>query len=236
MKRLLLELGGKGACIVFDDAELDAAVGCIGSTWSFHSGQICTAPTRAVVQRGVFDQVRRDARRATPARSKSATPPSSTPSWDRSSPPPSATGSSSHIATGRDEGARLVAGGRPPRAHGPRLLRRAHPVRGRQRHGRGPRGDLRARPRRRSPSTTRTRPSPSPTTATSGSTTTSSRATRPGPSRVAQQLRAGHVGINTAQRNHEAPFGGFKMSGVGRDGGDYGLEAYSELSPIVWTG
>ena len=36
--------------------------------------------------------------------------------------------------------------------------------------------------------------------------------------KVAKQLRAGHVGINTAQRNHEAPFGGFKMSGVGRDG------------------
>ncbi len=57
MKRLLLELGGKGACLVFDDADVAAAVGCIGSTWSFHSGQICTAPTRAVVQRGVFDQV-----------------------------------------------------------------------------------------------------------------------------------------------------------------------------------
>ena len=38
--------------------------------------------------------------------------------------------------------------------------------------------------------------------------------------RVARQLRAGHVGVNTAQRHHEAPFGGFKMSGVGRDGGD----------------
>ena len=57
MKRLLLELGGKGACLVFDDADVAGAVGCIGSTWSFHSGQICTAPTRAVVQRGVFDQV-----------------------------------------------------------------------------------------------------------------------------------------------------------------------------------
>ena len=39
--------------------------------------------------------------------------------------------------------------------------------------------------------------------------------------RVAKQLRAGHVGINTAQRNMDAPFGGFKMSGIGRDGGDY---------------
>ena len=31
--------------------------------------------------------------------------------------------------------------------------------------------------------------------------------------RVAKHLQAGHVGINTAQRNHDAPFGGFKMSG-----------------------
>ena len=35
---------------------IEAAVGCVGSTWSFHSGQICTAPTRAVVHRSVFDQ------------------------------------------------------------------------------------------------------------------------------------------------------------------------------------
>jgi acyl-CoA reductase-like NAD-dependent aldehyde dehydrogenase len=53
--------------------------------------------------------------------------------------------------------------------------------------------------------------------------------------RVAKLLRAGHVGINSAQRNHEAPFGGFKMSGVGRDGGDFGLEAYSEMQAIIWT-
>jgi phenylacetaldehyde dehydrogenase len=53
--------------------------------------------------------------------------------------------------------------------------------------------------------------------------------------RVAKRLQAGHVGVNTAQRNHEAPFGGFKMSGVGRDGGDYGLLAYSEPQSIIWS-
>ena len=57
MKRLLLELGGKGACIVFDDADLKAAIGGISSVWAFHSGQICTAPTRVIVQRGVYDQL-----------------------------------------------------------------------------------------------------------------------------------------------------------------------------------
>jgi len=51
---------------------------------------------------------------------------------------------------------------------------------------------------------------------------------------VAKQLRSGNVGINSLQRNHDAPFGGFKQSGVGRDGGSFGLLAYSELQSIVW--
>src|SRR5207237_9975162 len=43
--------------LVFDDANLKTAIQMIGSTWTFHSGQICTAPTRAIVQRGVYEQV-----------------------------------------------------------------------------------------------------------------------------------------------------------------------------------
>jgi acyl-CoA reductase-like NAD-dependent aldehyde dehydrogenase len=54
--------------------------------------------------------------------------------------------------------------------------------------------------------------------------------------RVARRLRAGNVGINTIQRNHETPFGGTKYSGVGRDGGSFGLHAYSELQSVVWPG
>ena len=57
MKRLLLELGGKGAAVVLEDADVRQALTCIGSTWAFHSGQICTAPTRAVVHRSLVDQV-----------------------------------------------------------------------------------------------------------------------------------------------------------------------------------
>jgi len=53
--------------------------------------------------------------------------------------------------------------------------------------------------------------------------------------RVGERLQAVHVGINTAQRNHDAPFGGFKMSGIGRDGGDYGLLAYSEMQSLIWS-
>jgi acyl-CoA reductase-like NAD-dependent aldehyde dehydrogenase len=51
MKRQLLELGGKGAGLVMDDADIAKAVAGIQSVWAFHSGQICTAPTRAIVHR-----------------------------------------------------------------------------------------------------------------------------------------------------------------------------------------
>ncbi|GAA0834233.1 aldehyde dehydrogenase family protein [Cupriavidus pauculus] len=45
---------------------------------------------------------------------------------------------------------------------------------------------------------------------------------------VADQLRAGQVDINGARFNAAAPFGGFGMSGVGREGGVYGLEEFLE--------
>ena len=57
MKRLLLELGGKGAAVVFDDADVATVLANLTSTWTFHSGQICTAPTRLIAQRGIYDEV-----------------------------------------------------------------------------------------------------------------------------------------------------------------------------------
>ena len=53
---------------------------------------------------------------------------------------------------------------------------------------------------------------------------------------MAKQLRSGNVGINTVQRNHEVPFGGFKLSGVGPRRRRFGLHAYTELQSIVWPG
>ena len=57
MKRLLLELGGKGAAVIHDDADVAKAVAALVSVWAFHSGQICTAPTRAIVHRSRYDEV-----------------------------------------------------------------------------------------------------------------------------------------------------------------------------------
>ena len=181
MKRLLMELGGKGAAVVFEDADIKAVVTAIGSTWAFHSGQICTAPTRAVVHRSIFDQVVDGPDPVRRRTSRSATPPRRTPWSARSSPAPSSSGSSTTSRPAASEGEVVVGGGRPEHlAH--RLLRGAHPDHRDQRHDRGPRGDLRpgggGHPLRRRGGGHRHRQR----LASSASTTTCSPATPPGPS------------------------------------------------------
>jgi aldehyde dehydrogenase (NAD+) len=54
--KVTLELGGKSASIVLDDADLDYAVD--GALWSvfFHSGQVCSAGTRLFLDRRIHDQ------------------------------------------------------------------------------------------------------------------------------------------------------------------------------------
>jgi succinate-semialdehyde dehydrogenase/glutarate-semialdehyde dehydrogenase len=52
--------------------------------------------------------------------------------------------------------------------------------------------------------------------------------------RVAEQLEYGLVGINDAAGyTHEIPFGGFKESGLGREGGHQGIEEYTETKSVV---
>jgi phenylacetaldehyde dehydrogenase len=57
LKPILLELGGKGACLVLEDADLDKAVEVLALTWVFNSGQICGAPTRAIVHHSLHDEL-----------------------------------------------------------------------------------------------------------------------------------------------------------------------------------
>ena len=235
MKRLLLELGGKGAALVLDDADLKSAVSALASVWAFHSGQICTAPTRAIVHRSRYDEL--VGALASAAGSLKVGDPTamdtvvgpviSAVQRDRIA---------GYVAAGASEGATVVVDGRDPagveRGYyvAPTLLADCRagmtPV---QEEIFGPvvvvvpfddeeEGIAIA----------------------NGTefglydyvfSTDTDRAYR-----IARQLRSGNVGINTAQRNHETPFGGFKMSGIGRDGGDFGLHAYTEMQSIVWPG
>ena len=49
---------------------------------------------------------------------------------------------------------------------------------------------------------------------------------------VARRIRAGQVQINAGAFNANAPFGGYKQSGNGREAGRYGLEEFLEIKSI----
>src|SRR5690606_7631768 len=51
-----LELGGKNAGLIFDDADLEATLEGIGRACFANSGQVCLGTERLYVQRGIFDQ------------------------------------------------------------------------------------------------------------------------------------------------------------------------------------
>jgi acyl-CoA reductase-like NAD-dependent aldehyde dehydrogenase len=234
MKRLLLELGGKGAGLVFDDADVRTAVGTITSVWAFHSGQICTAPTRVIAQRGIYDQIVAGLQQAAgflkvgdPLEPDTVVGPViSEVQRDRIE---------GYVRAGVDEGGTVVVGGERPGIDrgfyvAPTLIADCKAgMRVVQEEIFGPVVVV-------VPFDDEEEGVALANGTEFGLYDYVFSADTARAMRVARQLRSGNVGINTAQRNHEAPFGGFKQSGVGRDGGSFGLHAYSELQSIVWPG
>jgi acyl-CoA reductase-like NAD-dependent aldehyde dehydrogenase len=234
MRRQLMELGGKGAAVVLDDADLASAVAGIGTTFSFYSGQICTAPTRVLAQRGVYDRlVERLAAYASrlkvgdPRETDTVVGPViSAAHRDRVE---------SYVELGRKEGAVVVTGGeRPALERGfyvaPTLLADCtNDMRVAREEIFGPVVVV-------IPFDEEEEGIALANDSDYGLIDYVWSADVARAFRVARRLRAGGVGVNTVGRNMEAPFGGFKRSGVGRDVGSYALHAYSEVQAIVWPG
>ena len=57
LKRVHLELGGKAPVVVFDDADMDAVAETISGTGLYNAGQDCTAATRVLASKAVYDDV-----------------------------------------------------------------------------------------------------------------------------------------------------------------------------------
>lgn len=56
LKKVTLELGGKSPHIIFDDANLDAAVQNVVTGIFYNSGEVCCAGSRVYIQEGIYDQ------------------------------------------------------------------------------------------------------------------------------------------------------------------------------------
>ncbi|AZP23371.1 aldehyde dehydrogenase family protein [Streptomyces aquilus] len=234
MKRQLMELGGKGAAVVLDDADIGSAVAGIGTTFSFYSGQICTAPTRVLAQRGVYDRLV-DGLAGYAGRLKVGNPREADTVVGPVISAPHRERVESYVELGRKEGATVVAGGeRPPYERGfyvaPTLLADCtNAMRVAREEIFGPVVAV-------VPFDDEEEGIALANDSDYGLIDYVWSGDVARAFRVARRLRAGGVGVNTVGRNMEAPFGGFKKSGVGRDVGSYALHAYSEVQAIVWPG
>ena len=233
MKRVTLELGGKSPTILLDDADLDKAIPAALVMAFLNSGQACAAGSRLLVPRKHLDAVKRAIASAMtaftvgdPADPKIAVGPMvSQKQFERVQ---------SYIRKGIDEGSEVLVGGE---GH-PRGLEGGYFVKPTvfvnvtndmtiaREEIFGPVLSVIAYDSEEDAIRIANDSRYGLHAAVLGSDLSRAR-------RVASQLRAGRVVINGMTDDPQAPWGGFKYSGVGREYGAFGIEAFVETRAIL---
>ncbi len=232
LKKVSLELGGNAPFIVFDDADLDAAVrGAVQSKFR-HNGQTCVCVNRVLVQRAVYDDfVARFAVAVAALRTGDVLDPSVQVGPLISEKALHKVQAFVHDAVAR--GAQIVAGGihRGGLFYAPTVLANATPsMRIAREEVFGPVAPIFAFD------------TEAEAIAMANDTTYGLAAYFYSREvgrcwRVAEALEYGMVGINEGLISTElAPFGGIKESGMGREGSRYGLEQYLETKYLCFGG
>ena len=235
LKRVHLELGGKGANIIFADADEKAvkrgALHCFNNT-----GQSCNAPSRMLVQREIYD----DAVETAAAVAKSTSVGLASEAGRHIGPAVSEMQYNkiqALIEKGMDEGARLVAGG-PGRPEG---LNRGYFVRPTvfadvtnemtiaREEIFGPVLSIMS-------FESEEEAIKIANDTAYGLTNYVQSEDGEKRNRVARRLRSGMVEMNGKPRGAGAPFGGMKASGNGREGGVWGIEDFCEVKAVSGWG
>ncbi|MGB3389176.1 MAG: aldehyde dehydrogenase family protein [Pseudaminobacter sp.] len=237
VKRVTLELGGKSPNIVFADSDLPQAVERGVAHCFENTGQSCNAPTRMLVERTVYDQAVKLAEDyatrtavGNPAQEGNHIGPVvSAVQFDKIQ---------GLIDVGIKEGARLVAGGlgRPEGFNRGYFVRPtifadvSNDMRIAQEEVFGP---VLAMIPFESEEDAIAIANDTPYGLSSYIQTGDKAKAQ----RVARRLRSGMVQINGASRGSGSPFGGYKQSGLGREGGKWGLEDFLEVKAVAgWEG
>jgi len=231
MKKVTLELGGKSANLILDDADLDLAVD--GSLYAcyFHQGQCCVAGSRLIMTNKIYDEVV-DRMKSKLAKMKIGDPMSPDTDIGPLVSEEQQKKVLNYIEIGKKEGAKLVYGGRVPEGFTgffvePTLFADVNNnMRIAQEEIFGPvLSVIRAENENDA-----IRIANSSIFGLAGGVWSKDidRATS-----VARKLRAGTVWVNEWHLLNDAvPFGGYKQSGIGRELGLEGVKAYTELKHI----
>ncbi|MCT7306709.1 aldehyde dehydrogenase family protein [Ralstonia wenshanensis] len=232
VKRVALELGGKSASVILDDADLASAVKGTLSACFLNSGQTCSAHTRMLVPRAKYEEVKALAAQFAAA----YVPGDPAQETTRLGPLISAVQRDrvlGYIRKGLEEGAELITGG----ADTPEGLSTGFFVKPTV-LGNVKTTDTVAREEIFGPVLTvicyddeeeAVRIANDSIYGLGGGVWSGdeSRAIR-----VARRIRTGQVNINGGPFNMQAPFGGYKQSGHGRENGKYGLEEFLEYKAM----
>ncbi|WP_309683800.1 aldehyde dehydrogenase family protein [Polaromonas sp.] len=230
VKRVALELGGKSASVILDDANLEAAVKGTVSACMLNSGQTCSAHTRMLVPASRYNEARALAQAAIAKFSIG-------PSLDESSKLGPLVSSAQRdrvlgfIRTGIEEGADVIAGGAeaPAMASGyfvqPTILGIKASDTLAQEEIFGPVLVVIAY----QDEDEAVRIANSTIYGLGGAVWSGSDEHA---LKVARRLRTGQVDINGGPFNGNAPFGGYKQSGNGRENGVYGFEEFLEFKAL----
>ena len=230
VKKLSLELGGNAPFIVFDDADIDAAVESAMVAKFRNSGQTCICVNRFYVQDGVYDQfvaTLADAARALKVAPGLTPGAQQGPLIHRRAMEKVA----AHVQDALQHGARLVCGGEQHALGGsfyqPTVLAEANEQM--QLAHEETFGPVAACFRFSAEDEVITRANATPYGLAAYLWTRDlARALR-----VTPQLESGMVGVNEGVLSTEvAPFGGVKASGLGREGADIGLDEYLETQYV----
>src|SRR5947209_5657755 len=230
LRPVTLELGGKSAAIVLDDADLSGATEALFTATMMNNGQTCTACTRVLAPRGRYD----DVLEVLSGLAQALVVGDSLDSATQVGPLASARQRDrveGYIEKGRAEGGRIVAGGRPPEQERgwfvqPTIFADVD------------NGDTIAREEIFGPVLALI-PYDGIDQAVAiandsefglGGSVWSRDIERAND--IAKRVQTGSIGINHYMLDPAAPFGGVKASGLGRELGPEGLDAYFQLQSI----
>jgi betaine-aldehyde dehydrogenase len=237
VKRVALELGGKSASVILDDADLAMAVKSTVNGCYLNCGQTCTALTRMLVPEARYEEAAKMAAEVANgftvgdplAESTRLGPLTSQAQLERVR---------AYIKKGVAEGAQLVAGGAEPPEGVPQGGYYVRPtVFGKVKNSMtiaqeeifGPVLSIISYKDEEDA----IRIANDTVYGLAGAVWSED---EPRAQRVARRIRAGQVDVNGGAFNMNAPFGGFKQSGHGREAGVYGLEEFLEYKSLQLKG